>query len=447
MARLVLTPRFVSTATAEAGRDRSVYFDEHRDAPKGFALRVTKNGARSFYLLATVPATKRRVWVRIGDARAVGLDAARRAAFARTGEIARDKDPNVEAKAAAARARAQRVAEHVERSEWTVTELLERYRAARLDRLSIVTATEYSRTIRCDVKGSVLGAMKARDVVRDDVRAFLGRIARRAPHVAARMLAQLRAAFRWALDEEVIVTTAEGRKVAVPRVDRDPTRKVEADLVLPMRASRERHLSDAEIVTFWRGLDALKPTWSAFARVILLCGTRRGETYRARWKDMDLEAGVWRIPAEDRKGRVRGTQGERRPLEVPLGPLAVRLLEELKPITGRRDHVFRGQGFSIGMVGDEVKRATKLQDLTIHDLRRSCSSGLQRLAAPPHVISVVLGHSREKGASSTDAAYMHDKRAGEHRAWLERWAAHIQRLLGQARGADILPMNAARDSA
>jgi integrase len=437
VARLVLTPRFVSTASVERGRDRSVYFDTHGDAPRGFALRVTKKGARSYYLLATVPATKRRTWVRIGDARALGLDAARRAAYARAGEIARDKDPNAEARASAAKARSERVAEEVERCEWTVMELLERYRTARLGRLSVVTATEYARTIKREIKPSLLGAMKARDVVRDDVRTFVSRVAKRAPHVAVHVLALLRAAYRWALDEEVIIT-AEGRKVAVSRVDRDPTRKVEADLLLPMQSVRSRHLSDSELPGFWRGLDQLGRTWSAFARVILLCGTRRGETYRARWKDLDLDAGVWSIPAEHRKGRVRGTLGERRALDVPLAPLVVELLRELQPISGQRDYVFRAGGFSIGMVGNEVKRASGLKDVTIHDLRRSCSSGLQRLGAPPHVISVVLGHMREQGATATDAAYMHDRRAGEHRAWLERWANHVERLLGAAPG-QLLP--------
>ena len=126
---------------------------------------------------------------------------------------------------------------------------------------------------------------------------------------------------------------------------------------------------------------------AAFGRIILLCGTRRGETYRARWRHVDLDAAVWNIPAEDRKGRVRGSQGERRALDVPLSPLAVSLLRELQPISGHREYVFRSQGFSIGMVGDQLKAASGLKDVTIHDLRRSCSSGLQRLGAPPHGLS------------------------------------------------------------
>jgi integrase len=194
-------------------------------------------------------------------------------------------------------------------------------------------------------------------VVKGDVRRFTTRLAKRAPALAARTLALLRAAFRWGLDEETLTTMPDGRRVARPRIDRDPTRRIEDELPKVKAAvhrPRERHLSDAEIPMFWHGLDALKLAPATFARIILLCGTRRGETCLARWRDLQLDgaAPTWSIPAEHRKGRAEGSRGARRGLVVPLAPLAVELLTELRKVTSYapsapprwREWVFRAHG-------------------------------------------------------------------------------------------------------
>lgn len=125
----------------------------------------------------------------------------------------------------------------------------------------------------------------------------------------------------------------------------------------------------------------------------MLCGTQRGETYRTRWTDLDLENRLWHIPAEHRNGK----DGKRVPLNIPLSSLVIRLIEGLRPITGKRDRVFVGNGISLGYVGGWTKEAVGMPDLTLHDLRRSTSTGLQRIGCPAYVISVVLGHSREAG--------------------------------------------------
>lgn len=464
MAKAELTPRLVDTLPVEPGRQRTVYFDEHRDAPKGFALRVTAKGGRAYYLVASSKRYGRR-WVHIGGSRTLGLDKARAAARARAGEIAMGADPVADARAARLRAQAARANSRGDSREWSVSDLLDSYLAAKLESLSPVTVKTYRREAR--LVADQLGTMAAREVLKDDVRRAIGRIAKRAPAQAAHVLAFLRAAFRWGMDEEQLVVTDEGRRLVRSRIDRDPTRRIEHELPKVRAASRrrrERHLSDDEIVKFWRGLEGAPASWATFARTILLCGTRRGETHAARWADLDLDSPTptWRIPSEARKGRVAGSRGERRGLVIPLSQLAAELLRDLRQVTARapgaalrkaaacdpkaparwREFAFRSMGFSVGLIGDRVKEATGLQDVSIHDVRRTCSSGLQRLGAPPHVISVVLGHAREKGATDADTHYMHDRREAEHRLWLERWARHVEQLLKKdgRRGADVVPI-------
>lgn len=427
-----LTPRQVDELQCLPGQRRTLYYDNHPDAPPGFVLRVTDRGSKTFFLIATVKAAGRRVWVRIGPARGAGLDQARRAAHVRYGEIQRDINPNEVARAAKARAQAERLARAAAAVEWTVSAMMRAHYDAQLarDELTGETPVRY-RQVLDRMEKDPLGRMMARTVVRDDIRRWMQRKERDGPTAATMPFNRIRAAYNWAMDEEVMVPDEGGRMVARPRVDRDPTRGLDA-----AESSRARVLSDAELVRYWRALEGARVVQAVFARVILLCGTRKTETARAVWSNLSLEKRdefdepQWFIPAEDRKGvKTRTRTARRRPMTIPLSPLAVAELLRLRLVQpANRPRVFRGVQ-STGKIGAELQAATGIRDVTIHDLRRTCATGIQGLGAPPHVISVVLGHSREKGATKTDATYARDPRFAEHRHWLQRWAAHIEGLL------------------
>lgn len=470
MARKTLTPRLVDELQVKAGQARTIYFDDHPDAPKGFALRVTSSGARSFYLLRTLKASGRRVWVHLGPAEGSGLEAARAAAEVRAGQIAKDVNPNVEARLTKRREKAERLERAIAAGEWTVSGMVRSYITSR-PKISLRTANNYLHLLRHNIEGSELGTMRARDVVREDVRRLTARITKRTPSVAWAVLQLLRWSFRWAMEEEVLVVDVDGRRSARPRVDRDPTRGVEDQVAVAKRTVRERYLSDEELAAYWSRLDSMtKVTRSAFARIILLCGTRSTETFMARWRDvqdLDGDSPRWLIPAAERKGR----KDAKRAQLIPLSPQAVELFRSLRELTGQRERVFLAQGISHKRIGAELAHATCtvaahtanvplygkktlkgphaeppakspecLADVTVHDLRRSVGTGLQRLGAPPHVISIVLGHTREAGATAADSHYTHDRRGAEHRLWLERWSNHIEALAAGARpGRKVIP--------
>jgi len=62
--------------------------------------------------------------------------------------------------------------------------------------------------------------------------------------------------------------------------------------------------------------------------------TRPGELRLAPWKEFDLDAGVWTIPAHRMKMR--------RPHRVPLAPQTVATLEDLRTLTGQFELLFPG---------------------------------------------------------------------------------------------------------
>ena len=158
---------------------------------------------------------------------------------------------------------------------------------------------------------------KPAELRRVDLRMYLEKVARRAPTMANRFAQFLKAVFRWGLDEELIATNPiEGLKR--PRKEK----------------KRERLLSDPEIALLWKATEPAKPAVAALVKILLLLGQRLGETMAMRWKDLDLEADppVWTIADEVRKnGRTH---------VVPLSPTVLRILDEVRPITGDEECVF-----------------------------------------------------------------------------------------------------------
>jgi integrase len=435
-----LTPALVERLRTQPGSTRTAFFDTHPKAPRGLALRVSSSGEKSWYLVATLPSTKAKAWVRLGDARTLSLDDAREAARAEAGRIALGRNPNEERRRE--RQAAERAKREAERhgDEPTVAGLVRKYVEARRDRLSPITYKEYLRTLAVDIEPSALGRMRAKDALRSHVREFHSTLGRSGRFQADRVLVILRAAYRWGADEEVAPD--------VPLVDRDPTRGVDVHMrgsakvrtrSLVNRAGKTERDAWAEVVAFWSGTEKLGLISRAFVRLLLVLGLRRGEAALALWKDVDLdgEPPVWHVPAEVRKGRVAGSAGERRALDLPLPALAVRILRELREATLGSQRVF--PKLWLGGLGAELKATTGLVDLTLHDLRRSMTSALQRLGAPPHVIAAALGHV-ETGGADSDAHYRHGGRFEEHAAWLRRWAEHIERLTGQGEGDRVVAL-------
>jgi hypothetical protein len=60
----------------------------------------------------------------------------------------------------------------------------------------------------------------------------------------------------------------------------------------------------------------------------------------------------------------------------------------------------------------------------LHDLRRTCVSGMARLGVAPHVADKILNHQAGT-ISGVAAVYQRHDFLSERRDALERWAAHV----------------------
>jgi integrase len=164
--------------------------------------------------------------------------------------------------------------------------------------------------------------------------------------------------------------------------------------------------------------------------ILLLTGQRRGELALARWIDIDLEAKTWVIPDAHAKGK----KGERKGHTVPLSDWAVKEFEALRRLAKHARHVLPNDAAD-GPIDPKLltrgvarcqERMQKLgiAEFTLHDLRRTCRTGLARLKIAPHIAERVLNHAQEKIPGTYDTHdYLDEKREA-----LDKWAAHLEAL-------------------
>lgn len=189
---------------------------------------------------------------------------------------------------------------------------------------------------------------------------------------------------------------------------------------------RERTLSDAELRAYLQDPRACT-RYERLERVInvlLLTGQRRGELAAARWADVDLDARTWRIPDEHSKtgrGHV-----------VPLSDWAAEEFRSLKRESSRSRYVIPDPSGDKPIDPKQLTRSLAkcrarfakrgIAPFTLHDLRRTCRTGLAKLQIPPHIAERVLNHAQEKIAGTYDVHdYLNEKREA-----LNQWAARLR---------------------
>ena len=132
--------------------------------------------------------------------------------------------------------------------------------------------------------------------------------------------------------------------VATGRASRDITQDLKGALQ-PHRA--KHHAAITNPVRLGELLRAIKgykggPIVRAALQLAPILFQRPGELRGARWAEIDLEAGLWTIPAARMK-RSKAEKENGQPHLVPLPEQAVRILEILKPYTESTGLVFPGE--------------------------------------------------------------------------------------------------------
>jgi integrase len=259
-----------------------------------------------------------------------------------------------------------------------------------------------------------------RSITQRDVANLYKKIAKESgPGAASHTWSTLRAFFHWAMRQGALDSNAaalyDGGGVG---------------------EQRKRTLSDAEIAIVWKACGA--DQFGNIVKLLILTGARRDEVGHMHLDELDLDKQNWLLPEERSKNR--------REFLFTLSDSAVDILT--KAVETREAHVF-GYGTERGFSGwSKAKKALdrrivetgrKLEHWTLHDLRRSFASGLQRLKIEPHIIEACLNHTLPK----LERTYKTHDHELEKRTALARWATHVDAVLNGKTIDNVVSLHAA----
>ena len=151
----------------------------------------------------------------------------------------------------------------------------------------------------------------------------------------------------------------------------------------------------------------------------ILTAARSGETFGATWKEIDLEAALWVVPAK----RMKAGREHR----VPLTPRAVEMLTELAELGAEPDaYVFPGQkeGRPLSIMSmDMILRRMKV-DFTVHGFRSSFRDWAgEETSFPREVAEAALAHVV---GDETERAYRRGDALEKRRRLMSAWASYCK---------------------
>jgi integrase len=295
------------------------------------------------------------------------LDAARARAQAIWAEVSAGLDPSEE--------KIKRAA-----AQYTVGQCLDDWLAYAAGRKK--TSREDAALIRLHVPAR-LRSRPVRTVTTSDIESLATLIAAKGDgrysrqRTANKVLALLSSAFRRAEKHKLIDGNPVTGAARFPTVERD------------------RFIRPDEMPKFWAALKAQPEPWRSYFTLLLATGARRGAVAAMKWKDIDLTSAVWHLPASDSKtGKA---------LTIALSPVAVGALQSMQVMSAGHRYVFPSAS-KTGHIVEPRKpwlrlcQAAEIDDLRMHDVRRTVGSWLTANGAPTALVMKALGHKSLQAA-------------------------------------------------
>jgi integrase len=361
----------------------------YRDAElKGFALRVKPSGARTWVVQYRNTAGRTRK-LALGKVGVLTPEEARQEARDALAAASKGKDPSAD--------------RHVQRSDMTISELVERYLeegpASKPAKKAASWASDASNLRRHVVP--LIGRRQLSSLTSDDIQKFQrdvthgktkanektrarGRaIVRGGPAAATRATLVLSAMLQWATDRKFrFDNPGKGVKLNKPK-------------------KRERFLSAAELARLGEAFSKAERQGFnrhslAILRLLVLTGARRNEIASLKWDHVDFERRALRLPDSKTDAKI-----------VPLGAPALSVLNALPRHKGT-PWVFpaaRGKGHHVGMprIWRKLRGMARLNDVRMHDLRHGFASIAVADGSSLYLIGRVLGHTQ----AETTQRYAH----------------------------------------
>jgi integrase len=270
------------------------------------------------------------------------------------------------------------------------------------------------------LKHDVIPAWQGRSIdslaKRDVLDLLDGVVERGAVVQARRIFATLQTFFGWCSQRDILTTSPM------------------AGLKRPgSETSRERVLSDDELVKVLGNAGDYDP-FTAALHLLALTGARREEIGQLKWSEIEGDS-IKLDSSRTKSGK---------PHSIPLSSAARAILKSV-PHIADCDFVFSADGRtpvkSWHHAKNRIDAASGVADWTVHDLRRTVATGLQKLGVNLQVIEAVLGHANGGSRSGVVGVYQRHQFDSEKRAALEAWGAHVIALLEGGERGKVLPIS------
>ncbi|MBD9672995.1 tyrosine-type recombinase/integrase [Pseudomonas sp. PDM21] len=314
--------RLLALPPPEAGK-RATY---HDTKVRGLQLRVSPTGVKTFSVYRRMKGGQPER-ITLGRFPAMTIEQARKSASAINAEIEAGANP-----AAARRAI---------REEPTFAEMFKQFLAEKKKRdgtpLGEKTKRDYRDLLRLYLEP--IKSKKLSHITKQDVKTIHLKASKKSAAQADKALAVVSSVFNFSADSEVFVGTNPAS-----RIQKNPA------------PSRDRFAQAAELPYLFASI--AESSLSDFFLLSLLTGARRSNVQEMAWRDLDLDARIWRI----------GMTKNGTPQNVTLSPEAVDVLETRKRASSKSPFVFPGTGKTGHMVEPKTAWATILRRASMRRL-------------------------------------------------------------------------------
>lgn len=388
---------------------------------KGFGLRITATGVKTFIVEKRIDGRSRRKKIaRYGE---LTCEEARREALKYLGDVAKGEDPIADRE----RARLERI---------TLAQVFSDYLRAR-KALKPKTRYEYGLLLRRafnDWQGKPIVRI-SKDMVAKRHRALGEKRGNKGgPATANHAMRFLRALFYFAIAE---YEDSFGR----PLLADNPVRRLNQTRAWYRDTRRTSRITLHELADWHGGIEALRAegtdraqTVADYLLFLLFTGFRRQEAATLSWRQVDLASRIVTLP--DPKNRQR--------FELPLSDFLVDLLKDRQQVAVN-GYVFPGTGRRGYLIEpkrqvDKVIVASSVSFL-LHDLRRTFTSTARDLGIHPYTISRLVNHKRPGDITASYSIHSVE----DLRRPMQRLTDRLRAALA-GRQATVVPLRARRSS-
>jgi len=262
-----------------------------------------------------------------------------------------------------------------------------------------------------------IGQLPIKQVSPAHILDILKQTSKNAPTVAAEALRTMQGVFDLA--------------ICTLRADSDPVHPVRKSLPAN-KTQHKRALADEEIGQLLRDLEGYLGNFQTVAAFKLMWFTlcRPSEAIEAQWAEIDLDAAIWKIPAERMKKRKEHV--------MPLPAQAVAVLRSMHGVTGEHVHVFpnrddRKKPMTDAAMRQALKNMGWSGKYSPHATRTTGSTKLNEMGYRSDWIEKQLAHVEMNAVRRT---YNHADYLADRSVMMQHWADFIG---GLKEGGKVLP--------